>query len=77
MIELGIYQAKDGKEYQCLFSPDEEIAEAIGPLPESGQSRFRGTKFKVRAESKEKAKQKLAEAIGPGHWALAVGEETE
>ncbi|MBA7665739.1 hypothetical protein ES703_73813 [subsurface metagenome] len=64
MIELGIYQAKDGKEYQCRFFPDEEIAKAIGPFPESGQSRFLGPKFEVRAESKEKAKQKLAEKIG-------------
>ena len=77
MIELGNYQTKDGKDYLCFFFPDKKIAEAKGPLPESGQSRFYGPKFEVKAESKEKAKQKLAEAIGPGHWALAVGEETE
>ncbi len=68
MIELGNYQAKDGKNYLCFFSPDKKIAEAKGPSAKSGQSRFLGTKFEVKAESEQEAKQKLAEAIGPGSW---------
>lgn len=69
MIYLGIYQTKDGKEYDCNYIPADKIAEAIGPLPEPGQFGSRGVAFEVRAESEQEARQKLVEAIGPGHWA--------
>jgi hypothetical protein len=69
MIELGNYRAKNGKDYLCFFSPDKKIAKAKDPLAKSVQSRFLGTKFEVKAESEQEAKQKLAEKIGPGHWA--------
>lgn len=68
MIELGIYRTQDGKDYDCLFHPEEELAEAIGPLPEPGQTGARGAKFKVRARSKEEAKEGLAAKMGPGTW---------
>lgn len=66
MIELGIYQTKEGKEYDCHFRPDVKIAEAIGPLPEDIGSR--GVAFKVSAESEQEAKQNLAKEIGPGKF---------
>ncbi|GAI52393.1 unnamed protein product, partial [marine sediment metagenome] len=56
---------------------DEQTARAVGPLPPPGQIGSRGVAFEVRAESEQEAKQKLAEAIGAGHWALAVEEEIE
>lgn len=68
-VELGIYQTKDGKEYDCHFMQDAKIAEAVGPLPESDQVGSRGVAFKVEAESEQEARQNLALEIGPGHWA--------
>lgn len=68
MIELGIYQTKDGKEYDCHFMQDAKIAEAIGPLPEADQVGSRGVAFEVRAESEQEARQKLATKIGPGEF---------
>lgn len=70
MIDLGIYQAKDGKEYLCPFFPNVEIAEAIGPSAEN--TVFRGPAFRVRVGSKEEAIQKLAEAIDPGSFRQKV-----
>jgi len=69
MIELGIYQTLDGKEYDCHFLPEGKVAQAIGPLPEGDQIGSRGVALEVSAETEQEAKQKLAEAIGPGHWA--------
>jgi hypothetical protein len=68
MIMLGIYQAKDDKKYDCHFILDGQTARAIGPLPHSGQAGPRGVAFEVGAKSEQEAKQKLAEAIGPGYW---------
>lgn len=68
MIDLGLYQTKDDKEYDCHFHPDDKIAHAVGSFPEPGQVGSRDVAFKVRAESEQEAKHKLAEAIGPGHW---------
>jgi len=68
METLGIYKTTDGKEYDCLFFPNERIAEAIGPLPEPGQSGARGPAFTVHVASKKEAVEKLVEVIGPGVW---------
>ena len=70
MISLGIYTTKDGKHYDCHFLSDEKMARAIGPLPSPGPEHVgaRPVAFEVEAESAQEAKQKLAEAIGPGNW---------
>ncbi len=68
MIMLGIYQAQDDKKYDCHFILDRQTAKAIDPLPRPGQAGSRGVAFEVRAKSEQEAKQKLAEAIGPGYW---------
>jgi len=70
MIPLGIYTTKDGKDYDCHFLPDGKIAKAIGPLPPPGPEYVgnRPEAFEVEAESAQEAKQKLAQAIGPGNW---------
>jgi len=66
MIELGIYQTVDGKEYDCHFLPEGKVAQAIGPLPEGGQIGSPGVAFEVSANSKQDAKEKLTREIGPG-----------
>lgn len=66
MIELGIYQTEDGKEYDCHFLLEGKIAQAIGPLPNDIGSR--GVAFEVSAENEQGARQNLAKEIGPGHW---------
>jgi len=68
MVMLGTYQAQDDKKYDCHFTLDEQTARAIGPLPRSGQAGPRPVAFEVGAKSEQEAKQKLAEAIGPGYW---------
>jgi hypothetical protein len=69
MIELGIYQTVDDKEYDCHFLPEGKVAQAIGPLPKGDQIGSRGVAFEVKAETENEAKQNLAKEIGPGHWA--------
>jgi len=69
MIDLGIYQTVDGKEYDCHFLPEERVAHAIGPLPEGNQIGNRDIAFEVHAENEQEAKQNLAKEIGSGHWA--------
>jgi hypothetical protein len=74
MVELRHYKTKDGKEYDCHFKADEKIAEAIGPLPTGGGNiGYRGVVYRVKAESKQDAKQNLAKEIGPGKFIF--GEE--
>lgn len=71
MIELGIYRAEDGKDYHCQYALDDKIAEAIGPLPEPGQTGARGVAYEVKAESEQEARAKLAAKIGLGTWLRA------
>lgn len=68
MIELGIYQTQDDKEYDCYFIPDEQTAKAVGSLPPPGQIGARGVAFTVRAESEQEARQNLTNKIGPGQF---------
>lgn len=67
MIDLGIYQTKDGKEYDCNYIPADRIAEAIGPLPETGVG-SRGVAHRVKANTEQDARKKLAEKIDPGQF---------
>jgi len=68
MIDLGIYQTQDDKEYDCYFIPDEQTAKAVGPLPPPGQIGSRGVAFEVRAESEQESRRKIANEIGPGKF---------
>ena len=69
VIELGIYQTEDGREYDCHFIQDAKIVEAIGPLLDADQVGSRGVAFMVDADSEQEARQNLAKVIGEGHWA--------
>jgi len=67
---IGLYVTKDGLSYDCQFIPEENLAQAVGPLPPPGQVGVRGVAFTVKANSEEEARQLLAEMIGPGHYQL-------
>ncbi len=64
MNNLGIFESKTGRRYDCHFIPEEKMAQAIGPLPERVGSR--GVAFEIRAESEKEARQKISAAIESG-----------
>ncbi|MBW1939814.1 MAG: hypothetical protein JRI32_02295 [Deltaproteobacteria bacterium] len=68
MIKLGIYRTTAGKCYDCHFIREKKVAQAVGPLPEPGNIGGQGVTIEVNADSKEEAREKIAEAIGPGHF---------
>lgn len=68
MVIIGEYQTEDGREYICLFHPDEQYAEAVGPFPKPLQEATRRTVLVKVAPNVEKAKLLLEKSLGPGHW---------
>jgi len=66
MKDLERYTTRDGKLYDCQFIQGSKKAVAIGPLPDRVGAR--GEAFEVHAESEDEAREKLAEAIGPGSF---------
>ena len=60
MEDLGHYKTIAAKTYRCHFNPLKNLAFAIGPLP--CLSIF----FEIKADNKQEAKEKLAQAIGRG-----------
>lgn len=68
MVIIEEYQIEDGREYVCLFHPDEQCAEAVGPFPKPPQGATRGTVLVKVAPNVEKAKLLLEKSLGPGHW---------
>ena len=61
MKRIGVYTSKDGKLYDLLFFPSDNLAQAIGPLPDRVGAA--GAAFEVLAETELEAKEKLLEAI--------------
>jgi hypothetical protein len=57
MIRLGILTDKNRERYDCLYFPDEDLAQAIGPLPE--RIGARGVAVSVFAKSEQEAREKL------------------
>jgi len=49
MIYLGALASKEGKSYDCHFIPEENVAQAEGPLPDRVGAR--GVVFETRADS--------------------------
>lgn len=68
-IKLGIFQSKSRILYDCVYWTKDEIAEAIGPLPRTGEGgRCVSAAYTVDAKDPSEAKEKLAEAIGKGEF---------
>ena len=64
-VELGIYRTDVGESYACIYYPEDKIAQALSPSPaEIVKSDI--IKYQVKAGSKEEARNKLSEAMGPG-----------
>ena len=64
MINLGIFESKEGKSYDGHFIAEEKMAQAVGLLPE--RLGARGVVFETRAESEQEARQKIQNAIDSG-----------
>jgi hypothetical protein len=62
MINFGIFESTEGRRYACHFLPEENMVEAVGPLPKSGDG-TRGIVFERRAESEQEARQIIIDAI--------------
>lgn len=68
---IGLFRTMNGELYDCYFHPEQQYAEAIGPLGPADRGKeagTRGTKVTVQALSKEEARQKIAEGLGNGSW---------
>ena len=50
MISLGKFRSNTGKSYDCHFIPEQNIVQAVGPLPSQGVG-ARGVAFKTEAVS--------------------------
>ena len=61
MKRLGVYTSIDGKLYDLLFFPSDNLAQAVGPLPDRVGAA--GVAFEVFAKTELEAKEKLWEAI--------------
>ncbi len=67
--ELGTYVTIDGKKYDCIFFPEDETAEAIGPLPKRPiDTGSRKAKFKVIAKTEDEARKAFKKVIGDGYF---------
>jgi hypothetical protein len=63
MIQLGAFQAQDGKIYDLFYFPDECLGQAIGPIIPGGLIRTAGIAEKVHARSESEAKALLIEKL--------------
>ena len=61
MKRLGVYTSKEGKLYDLLFFPSDNLAQAVGPLPDRVGAA--GLAFEVFVETESEAREKLLEAI--------------
>ena len=66
MIELGMYTAKDDGNYDGHYYPENNLVEAIGPLPADRDSGARGVAFSAPATSEEDVRSKILHAINEG-----------
>lgn len=66
MIELGLFQTKDGHNYYGHYYPENNLVEAVGPLPVEEGTGARGISFKAPATSTEDARNKILNAIKEG-----------
>jgi hypothetical protein len=57
MLKIGILTDKNGERYDCHFLPEENLAQAIGPLPERVGAR--GVAVSVGAKCEQEARKKL------------------
>jgi hypothetical protein len=64
MKRLGVYTTVDGNMYDLHYFEEDELAQAVGPLPKRSGSA--GVAVELIAESEEDAREKLIEALGPG-----------
>ena len=65
MIDLGVFTTKDGRNYCGHFYPENNLVEAIGPLPVES-SGARGVAFSAPATSEKDARSEILHAINEG-----------
>jgi hypothetical protein len=66
MIELGVFTTKDGRNYYGHYYPENNLVEAVGPLPADRDFGARGVAFSAPATSEEDARNKILHAIKQG-----------
>jgi len=72
MHVIGTYRIASKMEYVCLYHPDEQVAEAVGPFPLPPQGTTRGTVVTTFASDMHQARMLLERSLGTGHWTQII-----
>lgn len=67
-IKVGYYLADSGKEFDCVFYPEQKIAYAIEILSPAAKVSMGKERESVECENIEESKIKLNEILGPGKF---------
>ncbi len=72
IVQLGVYETREGKRYHCFYLPAEKMAraeaEAFGPFNTAKNAKSLKTSYSVSAKSVKRARDNLAAEIGPGKF---------